>query len=616
MNEVAELLRREVLRSMPDRRPVYEWAAERVDFGRRTAFKGKYDIANVPWTRPFLDACADPVVREVTFVGPPQVSGKTKAAEVYLAWRVMTSPTNASFNTTTNIKAEQWSETRWEAMLKSVAGMSDRFSLNKHEKKKRRILFRDGTFLLIQGAETEGNRASDSVELAINDEVYLWDAPWLKEIYGRTDAYRETRKLINVSVGGLVGGELHQRFLAGNRLEWMHLCPDCGKPFAYVFDHEREDCNIRFDLRSAIVHADGSLDLREFAETIRVNCPACKFSTGYNVDLLRRLNANGVAVARNPGAPREIVSLHVNAFAIGREPWVEILEPWVRMNIRGGVFAPELLREFITKPLAEFWSPKPYAVTKELALAPWARAEMTTPGRWEKELFRVFCVDNQHGRKGDTEHRWFAAVAISRDGFLRVFDCGRINEWEEVDKRRRALGIPDPTLEKPGPWVTVDRRYDLVGVDEICARKRWYGVMGSKLDEFVHPAWSDFAGSRKIFSEMRSIDVSFGTAETGRAVAHYFLFSSQRAQTLLSKLRNAGRIEFAADTLGFCPEIATHMNSHQSVVHTDKYNNRKTVWVQIGDTPDHVYDCVTQAVILAAIAGVLGTLPDDLLTPQ
>lgn len=592
---------------IPDRRPTWEWAKGAINFGNTTAFKGAYDVANVPWTKEFLNAFDNPNVGEVTFVAPPQESGKTKAAEVGIARRICTDPCNIAFNTTTNVKAEQWSETRWEPMLASVEGIAERFSANKHLKKKRRIIFRGGTFLLIQGAETESNRASDSVELEINDEVYMWERPWLKEMHDRTGAYRNKgRKIINISVGGNKGSELHERFLAGNQLEWQHVCPGCRGLIPYVFNHKDPRCNIRFDINAAVLHADGRLDLREFKKTVLVNCPdpKCGRRFGYDRERLAEMNRGGVYIPQNPDADPSIVSLHVNSFALGREPWHEILEPWVKLHIRGGVFAPEVLKEFVTKKLAEFWDDKPFAVTTELKLAGWRRADVIRPGSWPDEAYRAMAGDNQRGGKGDLPHRWFAAGAFSFDGRLRIFDAGRINEWQDVRKKQIEIGIPHPTAAAPGPWTLFDRRWDAVDVDEQCAKYKWYGTMGANQDEFTHPPDSPFAGTRQLFSEPRSIDIGFGTQEMGRTYAMYYLWSSQRIQDLTAQLRNQGKIEFAADITDWCPEMATQFNSHRQAMIADRFNQEKRTWIRIGDMPDHLWDCICQLVVSGCMAGI------------
>jgi hypothetical protein len=103
------------------------------------------------------------------------------------------------------------------------------------------------------------------------------------------------------------------------------------------------------------------------------------------------------------------------------------------------------------------------------------------------------------------------------------------------------------------------------------------------------------------------IDIGFGTAEMGRTFASYFLWSSQKIQDLLAQLRNAGKIEFPSDALGFCPELGTHMNSHRSFMEKDKKGNDIRVWKRLGDTPDHLYDIVSQAVVIGCMAGIYRT---------
>lgn len=601
--DVEALLRKHVV--VPDRREVWDWAADNVDFGRTTAFSGRYDIDNVPWMKEVLRAYNDPRVREATTIMPPQDSGKTKGAETYLAFRIATASTNASWNQATNVKAEAWSETRWEAMLNSVEKIKEKFSDNEHLKKKRRIIFKDSTFLLIQGAETKANRAGDSVELQINDDVYLWEKTWLTEMRERTNAYRETRKIINISVGGKKGSDLHERFLAGDQRELCHVCERCGAILEYVFDHKDPRCNIRFDVSKAMLHADGRLDLREFKQTIYVECqnPACRVRMTYDRERLKRLNRKCVWVAKNPAADPSIVSFHANAFALGREPWDEILEPWVRMFVRGGVFLQAALAEFITKKLAEFWDEKPYAVTTELKLSGWTRFEISSR-KWAEELFRVACADNQRGKQGDIPHRWFAGCAFSKSGALRVFDGGRINEWEDLKKKQVELGIPDPTLDRPGPFFLCDRRWDPVTVDEVCQRFKWYGTLGATQDDFLHPPWSDFAGTRQLFSEPRTIDIGFGSGNAGRAFATYFLWSSQKVQDLFAELRNSGLVEFARDTGDWAPDMATQVNSHKQFMELDRVGAERRMWKRIGDTPDHLYDCICQAVMVGCMAGI------------
>lgn len=611
ISDIEAMLRGSVV--LPDRREIWEWAADNVDFGSSEAFKGAYDVENVPQTREFLRALRDPEVREVTFVGPPQESGKTKAVETFMSWRIACEPAKMSFNLPTNAKSEQWSETRWEPMLNACPVVKTRFSDNRHLKKKRRIIFNNGTFLLIQGAEVDGNRAGDSVEVQVNDECRMWEKPWMRQMHGRTGAYRATRKIVNISVGGKKGSELHERFLAGNQGEWSHRCPRCDEPFAYVFDHRHPLFNVKFDIGAALLHADGRLDLREFARSVHVDCPACGHAMEWDPERLAAMQRRGIYVDRNPNPDPGVRSYHCNSFALGKTPWSEILEPWVRLHIRGGVFDPKVLEEFIIQPLAEFWDERPYVVNADLKTEDYRREDVIRPGGWKAEAFRVFTADNQRGSKGDVPHRWFSCWAFASDGVLRLVDAGRIDEWDDVKRKQVELGVPEPTEVAPGPWSVIDRNYDPTTVDERAAMFKWYGMQGTDRDEFVHGPTSPFAGTRQLFSEPRAIDIGYGTAEAGRQAAWYFLWSSQRIQDLVARLRNEGKIQFPRDWAEWCPTLAVQLNSHRQIKEETPKKGERLFWKRIGDAPDHLLDCLCEAVVCGCIAGIYK--PEQYNTP-
>lgn len=598
---------------------IWDWASREVDFGTAASFRGRYDVRNVPWTREILRSFRDPFVREITAIMPPQESGKTVAGEVCLSWRINHAPANMAWNTVTNVKADRWSDTRWDAIQTACPSVRTRFSPNKNKVKIRRVTFRGGTFLLIQGAEVPANRQSDSVEVQINDELMLWQRPWVEQMHTRTRAFKETRKILNLSLGGDAGSELEEKFLEGTQKEWCHHCPACSRPFKYVMDQRRKDCNIRFDINTVRTFEDRRLDLSDFERTIYAYCTweHCAHQIRYEPELWARLNSAGVYVQQNPAADPALESLHVNAFAIGRRSWLEILKPWIRLNLRGGIFNMETLKNFITQDLCEFWHDRPIVVSTELKLGEYTRADVARPpvfrdgkcvSGWKDEVFRFMAIDNQHGRAGDIPHRWFVCRAFTRDGRSRLVDCGRINEWSAVKQKAVDLGVPEWTKQRPGPFVVCDRRYDPVEVDEICAKFKWHGTMGFDQDEFVHSKESIHDGKRMQFSEDRYIDIGFGTQTQGRQYAVYFLWASQKVQDYLAALRSGGAEthELPADLATFCPEYGDQINSHRQRMEEtprDKGQPRR-VWYRIGGWDDHLYDCECELIVLGLRAGV------------
>ncbi len=163
--------------------------------------------------------------------------------------------------------------------------------------------------------------------------------------------------------------------------------------------------------------------------------------------------------------------------------------------------------------------------------------------------------------------------------------------------------MPEPSEGAPGPWSVIDRRYDPVTVDERAANFKWYGMLGTPQDEFLHGPGSPFEGTRQLFSAPRAIDIGYGTADMGRQAAWYFLWSSQRIQDLVAQLRGQGKIEIPRDWSEWCPDLATHLNSHRQIKEAGR-TGESLIWKRIGDTPDHLYDCLCEAVVCGCIAGI------------
>lgn len=617
MHPVEQLVRE----GMPwvDRREIWEWAGgskadgsdAKIDFGNTESFKGKYNINNVPWTREMLRAFKDPYVRMITFIAPPQISGKTKGAETCITWRIENVPAKIQFNTPTDVKAKKWYNTRWRQMMKATPSLETRLSEDRHDKTKKLIVFKDETFLMIQGVETEANRQSDTIEVQINDECQLWKTPWMEETHRRTNAYVDTKKILNIAVGGNEGSELHEYFKKGNQLEWHHHCPACSKPFAYIFNHKDPLNNIKFDLTKVIEKSDGNLDLRAFNESVYVECPHCKHQLRWSRELLFNLNLNGVHIPMNPDADRENVSLHINEFAIGVEPWHKILEPWVKLHVQSSVFSMESLKTFVVHTLAEFWKPKPIVVAKELKFGNFTRQDMLLK-KWDKEVFRSMTVDNQRGAKGDVKHRWFVVRAWAMDGSSRLVDCGRINEWADVRAAQIRCGVPDYTENRRAIFTIVDQQYDGPDVQMQCALYKWFGALGQDTLDFVHGPNSQFAGRKMYFSEVKVVNLGFGKKREDGVLenqeAAYFLWSSENLQNILAMLRigKGPAWELPHDLPEFCPQYAEHLSSHKQVFQKpDKFGEERLVWTKISGWSDHLYDCETMQCIIALRAGII-----------
>lgn len=617
MNLVETLVRESL--PMPDRRGIDVWGSgdddhpAAIDFGNLYAYKGPYAVENTPWTLAILQAMWNPRVRKCAAIMPPQESGKTLAAQVCIAERICRRPASIQFNTVTNVKAKTFADTKWRQTKQSCKNIQEKLTDNRHDETKTRIIFRDATWLMIQGIETDANRQSDSAEVQVNDECQLWLSPWMSETHKRTDSYRESRKILDLGLGGMKGSEWEAEFLDGSQGEWSHHCPACDKLFQYRFNlRDPKGSNIHFD-KTKVKTEGGVLDFSEFDKTVHVTCPHCEHVMFYDKIRLRKMNLDAMRrgdgyVYMNPNANPENVSLHANSFAIGARPWSEIIRPFIRATMGRSVFATSILKSFIMSDLAEFWEERPIEVRKQVATGDFTRREMKDPKFWKDEWIRLMAIDNQHGGQNDIKHRWFVARAFSRSGESRLIDCGRINEWAEVRAKQLELGIPDPTPERPGPWVVCDRAHNPVEVDEVCARYRWHGMLGQETEKFRHEKGTMFAPEEAgdfYFSDERKQDIGFGTASGNRQSAFYYLTAKQKIEEILAALRNGDAEPWLApkDVAEFCPDYHEQINSHHQVMESTK-NGERLMWRGIGHTPDHLLDCEAELVVLALMAGV------------
>ncbi len=220
--------------------------------------------------------------------------------------------------------------------------------------------------------------------------------------------------------------------------------------------------------------------------------------------------------------------------------------------------------------------------------------------------------DNQRGSRGDIPHRFFVCRAYTKPDSSgrfrsRLVDCGRVDEWSECRTRQKKLGVRDWEIDRPGPWVVVDRRHDPTKVDEVCAQHKWFGLLGSDRDEWLHGAGTQHEGKLMMFTEPREIDIGFGTKEQGRLHAVYFLYSTNKIQDIYETLRNGknGEHDLPADLMEFCPEYAEHVNSHRCVMEPQRNGQDKRVYKKISGWPDHYRDCEIQLTLLVTMAGLV-----------
>ncbi len=600
--------------TVPDRRGIAEWANEHIKFGPASPFPGPYDAENLPHTKRILEAFADPHVRKITVSGCPQESGKTVAAQVCMAWQAVNDPAPIGFYADNDTKAGTFASTRWKQMQDSCDALKARVKVPT----KKQTIFRDGSFLLIRGAEAEGNRQSDTLRVVIMDEAWRYQDGWMGEIENRTKAFRRTSdwKVVELGTGGIVGSDFHNSHWNGTREVFETPCPHCGEFHGFTWDIRNGGV-----FRWNEIEKSGSvIDYNKSGQTAHIECPHCEKAIHYDADERRKMNMQGRWRPTNEDADGTHVSLTIPIFATGSD-WRDVVAKWIRIGKGRNIGQKQALKDFIMFDLAEFWEDRAIVEKKKLPYGGYTRQDMLD-GKWDREVVRIGTADYQEGMRGDREHFWFAVRAYAENGDSRLVDCGRVDEAEDLNERMLAAGVVQVPLEQQQvSRVFIDCAHKPNVVFDLCMKYHWLGIRGEDRDtknhsgQFAHSIQRVKGGpvfkSYRNYSELKWYATGIGTANRGRELqAPWRSINNQGCEDILYELRTGKALDWTVpdDIDEWCEEYASHINSHAKQNVSKNPSKPDYKWSLVGGkeaNPDHLYDCEKYQVAAALIAGRL-----------
>ncbi len=603
-----------------DQRGIAEWAKDNIKFGPASPFPGPYDADNLPHTKRILEAYEDPDVRKITVCGCPQESGKTVAAQVCMAWQEVNDPATMGFYTDNDTKASTFATTRWKQMQDSCEALSERID----SATKKQTVFKDGSFILIRGAEAEGNRQSDTLRIVIMDEAWRYPAGWMSDIQNRTGSFHRTNdyKIMSMGTGGVVGSDFHNEHWEGTREVFETPCPHCGEYHGFTWDIKAGGV-FRW---TEIEKPEGGIDYKASGQTAYIECPHCKEAIHYDADERLKLNRRGRWRATNPDADPSNVSLTIPIFAVGSD-WRKFVEQWLRAVKGNSIGRTEAMMKLIQHGLAEFWEDRAIIEKKDLPYGGYTREDMLT-GRWEREVVRIGTVDYQEGMRDDREHFWFAVRAYAENGDSRLVDCGRIDDSADVDARMEECGLVEvPLSRQQYSRVFMDCAHKPNVVFDLCMRYSWMGIRGEDRDtknhggQYIHTIQKVKGGPVfKVFrnySELKWYATGIGTKrKRSEVMAPWFSVNNQGCEDILYEMRAGKALSWTVpdDIDEWCPEYADQINSHAKKNVSKNPAKEDYRWTLVGNSesnPDHLYDCEKYQVAAALRAGVLKPMDSE-----
>lgn len=521
--------------------PIYEWARHNVKLDPSSPIPGYYRIENSLMFKEPFEAWQDESVRNILTIGPNQ-GGRTKAMEVASVWTMVNRPGPSQWNTDTNPKAKDFAEERWWKTAESVKDLRDLLPKNGDDKRKCKVMFRNGMPFVIQGAN-ESNAEQKSVMNQFNDELFQWGEGMINTFHKRCDvSYAATHKIWDGSIPSDEGTELYQNWGDSSRGEWSFCCRKCATVQGFKWKQVRFSSN-------DITKPGGVWNYIEVKKTVHYLCenPECKERYDDTAISRRLMNESARYVHENPNAELRGFRYNVLAVNLPGVMWaawvVEFLKAHEHFKQYGNT---ELLRRFWIRRMCEFWEEAKHIGTGKVKLV--SDYKLGDPNeyiteKWELEDgMRVMASDRQE------DCLPFVIRGVRKSGDSRAYCMGYAKTEAELDQIRKMFGV------KPNFHVC-DIGYERQEALAACVTYGWTGMRGDQAEGYRHRIETVDGNGNKLvryvdrpYSEMKEADPGFSPAKQKemrqnktiilRKRARFYEFSNLSIKNMLASLRS------------------------------------------------------------------------------
>lgn len=573
----------------PEAASPVEWAERHADLSAISHIPGLFRRENSPQVEAVMEAIASPAVREVSVVACVQ-SGKSLAPALALAHLIATEPGPALWLDVTDEKAKLASESRLRPLFEHCPPVKALFNPDKNKMRNATMIFQNGMTLWVNGANNRKNLQSRSIRYLFGDETWQWERGRMAEAKARTTAFARG-KCVFFSQAGLDDDDTDRNFRATDRAEWVFRCPRCGAEQPYLWE------NLRWDA-AAKNPETRTWDMARVRASVRLVCPHCGNALPYSPATLRALNASARFVAQNPRAPSTHRGFHWNA--LSTMDWRDLAVQFLSAKAvahRGDVSE---LRTFVQQRLALAW--KEDAEAEALVETTVNEGRFRLGDAWAAEAF----FDAQTAQVVPAGTDWAAAAHLPRlrfltadvqedffywtvrawsaDGCSRLLACGMAQSFDELTALRARWDVyPIFTF--------IDCGFRTPQVLSFCAKNNFTALRGSALNEWNFPG-----KTRAYFSPRENVACGNGL------FARRHFFSNLRMKDILHELRS-GR---TAATWEIPSDAPAH---YVKQLASERRNNEKEIWEQIGKLPNHFFDCEVMQICGAMMLALIGNAP-------
>jgi len=578
--------------SLPDRRPIPQWAAENVKLGGGYARQGAFDIRTCRHLEEPFRAAQDKRVREVTCRAAIQTL-KTLYVELVSLWAIANEPGPVMWTQQDDDSAKEHVKGRYRGLLHACEPVRRLLPRNKFDANTTEIYFGD-FYILINGANLN-NLQSKSIRWKLNSECWLWKQGLLTHARRRVSAYARDgiSKILNESQGSYADDDFDKLWHDGTQEIWCVPCANCGEHhplnfFGRMTGDEKTRACVVWDAQAK--RADGTWDEARVRVSARWVCPSCGHEHSDSPTTRARWNAKGTYSAPLIDKDPRHRSFAWNALIA--EELGQLAVEFLQADSfkQRGIIAP--LRDFYMQRLALPWREEQVqigqvdvSVRGGYMLADVAANEAA---KIDNEARRLMTIDRQR------DHFWATVRAWRADGGSRLLWRGRLSTTEQAEDVRKRFGV-EPQL------CFEDAQFSTAQVYEDCIKYGWTALHGSGDDGFP-VLLRNGKRIQRFYSPIKQTQVPGG-------YARYMFWASDPVKDLLAALVAGKSVawEIPGDV---GEEYMRQMRGEAKKERVSKSTGRSEWrWHKIG--ANHFWDCEAMQCAVALALHILPSPIDD-----
>ena len=292
--------------NQPYRGPVWQWAADNIDFSRTpnydTPIHAKFDPQFAPYMIPVLDWLKDHTTREV-WIRKCSRACATEYVLAWLRWIVAEEPRPTYYLTADQLTTERFTESRIKRGMASCPPADAYYRLARVTEHDIRFTHMD---FRVSWPNAKGAFKQDGWAAIVADEFPTWKAFAADMLRKRAGTYA-FHKIVGLGSPDPVGNHpdgdpVILEYTATDQCVWMMPDPKTGTPFCWEFGGEKDPHGLKWpeDARDA---ETGEWDLERVRnESYYVTPDGTRIENGERMGLVRQ----GAWVAQNAAAPKHI----------------------------------------------------------------------------------------------------------------------------------------------------------------------------------------------------------------------------------------------------------------------------------------------------------------------